>query len=95
MVGQSGYEAGMFCLLHSLWCHSSGVSQLKTWALWCSLRCVCSCKAKWTVSSPAAGISMKNGNKISNQTDKVGRTGDTGEQNTVNIFNDTHIGEES
>jgi len=57
MVGQSGYEAGMFCLLLCLWCCSSGVSQLKTWALWCSLHCVCSCRVKWTVSFPAAGIS--------------------------------------
>lgn len=59
MVGQSGCEAGMFCLFLSLWCRSSGVSKLKTWALWCSLHCVCSCRVKWTVSSPAAGTSNK------------------------------------
>lgn len=94
MVGQSGCEAGMFCLFLSLWCHSSGVSKLKTWALWCSLHCVCSCRVKWTVSSPAAGTSNKEWS-VSQQPDKdnkVGRKGGTGEQNTRVSF---YSGEQS
>lgn len=73
MVGQSGYEAGMFCLLLSQWCRSFGVNKLKTWALWCSLHCVCSCRVKWRVSSPATGISNEKW-EVSHQSDnKVGR----------------------